>query len=412
MNILVASINFAPDHAGIALYATDFPVFLAEQGDDVSVVSGFPYYPHWRKRGQDKGRLFSKETYQGINLFRGYLYVPKKVRVLTRLIHEATFCFFAALNFLRVPRPGIIVIFTPPFFLGFIGIFFAWLWRCPLVINVQDLPINAAMALGMVKQGFLGRILLGVEAWIYSKATRVVTISPAMVESIVFKGVPRSRISLVPNWIDVEATAVPVVSGNFRSRQKIPDSVRVVAYAGNLGVKQGVDLLVLLAADFVQRRDVVFFVIGEGADRERLELMAIERGLSNIKFLPFMEPSEYSQLLTDADIMFVGQRSGAGDNFFPSKLLGLLAKRKALLVAADNDSELSKVLSHAGCGEVCPYGDVGALCRALEKMLTAEDLKIYGEAGFAAVQKFDRKTVLHAWRKELLKLSSTQIAGC
>ena len=99
MKILVSSINFAPDHSGIALYSTDLPVFLAEQGHTVTVVTGFSYYPSWKKRSEDIGKFFAKETYLGVKVLRGYLYIPNAVTTIKRILHELSFSFFAFLNF-------------------------------------------------------------------------------------------------------------------------------------------------------------------------------------------------------------------------------------------------------------------------------------------------------------------------
>lgn len=174
--ILVSSINFAPDHAGIGVYSTDWPIYLAEQGYDVRMVTGFPYYPQWKKRTEDAGRMFARETYRGVRVWRGYLYVPAKVSAVRRMWHELSFCLVATLNFVRAGRPDAIVVFTPPFLLGMVGVLMKALWRRPLIINVQDLPMDAAIALRMVRPGLLARVVYAVESWIYRRADLVATI--------------------------------------------------------------------------------------------------------------------------------------------------------------------------------------------------------------------------------------------
>lgn len=403
--ILVTSINFAPDHAGIGVYSTDFPLYLAEGGDAVTMVTGFPYYPQWRKRPEDFGRLFQRETYHGVKVRRGYLHVPKKSSALRRLWHEFTFCFFAGLNMLRAGRHDAIVVFSPPFFLGFVGLFFKWLWRCPLVINVQDLPLDAALALGMIKPGLASRIMTGLEGWIYRRADLMITISPTMMDSLRRKGVREAQLALVPNWIDVAAYAGQRKTGAFLASHPVAQGKFTVAYAGNLGIKQGVDLLLRLAAEFRTATDLHFFIIGDGADRVRLEGIAAELALPNLTFLPFMKPPEYRAMLAEVDLMFVAQRSGAGDNFFPSKLLGLMAQSKPLLVAADVHSELGRVIAASGCGALSPYEDLPAMVRNLTHLKSnPAALAEIGRRGHESVQQFDRATVLGNWRQRILAL--------
>lgn len=405
MKALVSSINYAPDHAGIAIYSTDFSVYLAEQGDQVCVVTGFPYYPQWKKRQEDMGRCFQRETYRGTEVFRGYLYVPSQVNTLKRLWHELTFCLFAFINFLRAGRPDVIILFTPPFFLGVVGVLAKWFWRCPLVINIQDLPLDAALALGMLKSGIPARIMRDLESWIYRRANLVATISPAMLENVRARGVPDSCLLLVPNWIDVESMGRVGAKGQFLSQHPQAQDKFMIAYAGNLGTKQGVDILLFLACELKTNESVHIFVIGDGVDKSRLLSLAQEMEIKNVTFLPFMPSDEYQLMLADVDIIFVAQRNNAGNNFFPSKLLGLMAQGKPLLVSADMNSELACVITEAGCGLVSPYEDISKLIINLNYLLKSRNiLSEMGNKGRQAVTTFSRKKVLRAWRDRIVAL--------
>ncbi len=413
MRVLVSSINFAPDHAGIGVYSTDFPLYLTELGHEVSMVTGFSYYPRWEKRKEDKGKFIESETYQGVSVLRGYLYVPKRASTIKRLFHELTFCFFAGINLLRVRRPSAIVIFTPPFFLGFSALMASWFHRCPLVVNIQDLPLDAALALGMIRPSPASRILLGLESWLYRKADLVVTISDSMMEKVLAKGVTPERTQLVPNWIDVERYSKTCQPGLFRARYPQSLGKTCVAYAGNLGVKQGVDLLLKLAQE--QAKDPVyhFFIIGDGADKVRLQQMAAEMKLPNVTFLPFFSPHDYLAMLADVEIIFVAQRSGAGNNFFPSKLLGLMAQKKALLVAADEDSELAKKIHEFRFGLISKYGDVAGLVENLRRLGGDAGLRQdLGENGLKAVQTYDRNKVLASWLRRIEKMVAEARRSC
>jgi colanic acid biosynthesis glycosyl transferase WcaI len=405
MKILVASMNFAPDHAGIAIYSTDFSVYLAEKGHLVSMVTGFPFYPHWKKRQEDEYRCFKRETYKGVEVYRGYVYVPSRVTTLRRLWHEFSFCFFAFINFFRSGRPDVIVLFTPPFFLGVVGVVAKWIWRRPLVINIQDLPLDAAIALGMMKRGFAAQIMLALEGWIYRNADLVVTISSVMLDNVRAKGVSDDRLYLVPNWIDVSEASKVADKGQFLSQHPQAQGKFTLAYAGNLGIKQGVDSLIYFARDVAHIDGVHVFVIGDGADKSRIIALANDLKLKNVTFLPFLSPDEYQLMLADVNVIFVAQRSGAGNNFFPSKLLGLMAQGKPLLVAADTDSELACVLTETGCGLVSSYGDTEKLVVNFMHLLENRGaLAEMGAKGRQAVMAFDRNKVLSPWLGRMVAL--------
>jgi colanic acid biosynthesis glycosyl transferase WcaI len=403
VKILVASINFAPDHSGIGVYSTDFPKFLAEQGDEVTMVTGFSYYPAWKKRPEDRGRFFAEERWNGIRVLRGWLFVPARVSTLARLWHEASFCFFAALNFLRAGRHEAVVVFSPPFLLGWIGKIFAAVWRCPLVLNVQDLPLDAATSLGMVRRGWFSRLVSALERRIYRSADLVASLSGGMLESLAAKGVRREKLTLVPNWIAV--TDDRPTPGNFRAAHPVAEGKFLIAYAGNLGVKQGVDCLLHLAKLVEQDGRFHFFLIGDGADKPRLLRIAEELNLRNASFLPLLGPTEYLAMLADVDVVFVAQKRGAGDNFFPSKLLGVMNEAKPLLVAADSESELARSVRKWKCGRVAAPDDVAALASHLAELASdAGKRRTLGDNGQREVEAFDRGKVLSDWRERIRRL--------
>jgi colanic acid biosynthesis glycosyl transferase WcaI len=404
VKILVASINFAPDHSGIGVYSTDFPKFLAERGDEVTMVTGFSYYPAWKKRPEDRGKFFAEKRWHGIRVLRGWLFVPGQVSTPARLWHEASFCFFAALNFLRAGRHEAVVVFSPPFLLGLVGKIFSFLWRCPLILNVQDLPLDAATSLGMVRPGWFSRFVSALERWVYRSADLVASLSEGMLESLAAKGVRQDKLALVPNWIEL-ADDRPT-PGKFRAAHPAAQRKFLIAYAGNLGVKQGVDCLLHLAKAVEQDGRFHFFLIGDGADKPRLLGIAEELSLPNTTFLPLLGPEDYRAMLADVDVVFVSQKRGAGDNFFPSKLLGVMNQSKALLVAADPGSELARSVWKWECGRVAEPDDVAALTSHLEELASdAARRRTLGENGRREVEAFDRGKVLSDWRERIRRLA-------
>jgi colanic acid biosynthesis glycosyl transferase WcaI len=405
MKILVASINFAPDHSGIGVYSTDLPVFFAEHGHGVTMVTGFPFYPNWKKRDADMGKVFARENYHGVKVLRGYLYVPRRVTTLQRIAHELSFSLFCVLNFVRAGRQDCIVVISPPLLLGLVGVIFKWLWNCPLVFHIQDLQPDAAMSLNMIQPGLVIRMLVWLESVIYRYSTLVVTITNGMWQRLIDKGVPQEKLAIFYNWIDVKEASKPGPKGRFRNAYRFLRGKFVVAYAGNIGVKQGVEALLNVAKDLACNPQVHFLIIGEGADKQRLMQRARVLTLKNVTFLPFMEQVDYFDMLEDIDISFVSQRSGTGNVFFPSKLLGIMAKSKPLMISADPDSELATVIRESDCGVVVAPGDERILVDAITRFLEHPDeLKRLGHNGFLSVMAYDRVSVLSKFMEKIASM--------
>jgi len=405
LRLLVASINFAPDHAGIANYSTDLAVFLAEKGHSVTMLTGFSYYPLWSKRSEDRRRFFARERYRGIDVIRGYLYVPSRPSSFKRLLHEISFCFFALLNGFRCGKQDLVVAITPPLFLAIVARFLAWCWQCPVITHVQDLPLDAAQDLGMVKKGLAMRGMFAIERWLYQRSSAVITLSDGMQQKILSKGVPVEKTVIVPNWIDLESQVKATPCEEFLNRCPLVRDRLIVAYAGNIGKKQGVDVLVDLAVRASGNTRFYFYIVGDGADRPRLEQIVRGKKLSNLEFRPFLGVADYRRFLDLIDIVFVAQRSGVGNIFFPSKLLGIMAQRKPLLVSADLDSELGQVIQRSNAGIVVPFGDIGALEHVLSVVQADQRcLGTMGENGWKQVQLFDRKVVLSRYEETMRTL--------
>lgn len=395
MKILVSSMTFAPDHSGISLYSTDFATYASEVGHEVTVVTGFSWYPNWMKRPEDRGKLFQKDNYKGIKVLRGYLYVPKKVTSLTRMLQEITFLLFVFLNFIRAGRQDVIVLFTTPINLGLIGVFFQKLWKAKLIINVQDLQLEAAQSLGMLGKLPIVEVMEKAERYSYQKADLVTSISTAMVNIIKQKGALDHKVYLWPNWIDVKDASSKGAKGNFIKKYPEYQDKIIIGYAGNVGVKQSLSSLVDLSAEFKDRDDVAFLIIGSGGDRDNLKAYADQKASGNLHFIDFLSQEDYYNFLTDADIVYLSQKKDSGDAYFPSKLLGIMAKNKLTFVAACENSEIYKVINDNGLGMSSDIEDMAHMKELLNAYLqNREQFKQYETNAFRFVHQFDRNIVL------------------
>lgn len=403
MKIVVSSLYFHPDHSGISLYATDFAKYASEEGHEVHVMTGFPFYPNWKKRKEDRRKLLRTDFLDGIKIHRGYTYVPNRPSTLKRLIQEFFIVFFSFVNYLKVGRPDAIVVFTTPVTLGLLGVFMKWIFGSKLIINVQDFQVEAASSLKMVKGSFFVNLLARIERFSYKHADYVSSISHSMLDILREKNVPNDQILFWPNWIDVDDYSTSTVeSGQFRKKHGIGQKDIIVGYAGNVGLKQGLESMVDLANEFLNRTDLKFFIIGEGAGLESLKEYYNISKPENITFLPFLGPEDYKEFLKDTEIIFISQKKTEKDIYFPSKLLGIMAMGKMILLTADKDSELYRVLKENELGIVTDYGDLNALKNGLEGLLVDPGSKArFGDRSRSFVNQYDRKTVLRKIIQEI-----------
>jgi putative colanic acid biosynthesis glycosyltransferase WcaI len=175
---------------------------------------------------------------------------------------------------------------------------------------------------------------------------RVSAVSGQMVARLATFKVPADRASLFPNWVDTKRVRPGVRGRDFRREWKLEPGCRIVLYAGSMGRKQGLEMI-LETAVAMQKDwpDVVFLLVGDGSAREGLSGKAASAGLRNVVFRPPQPPEDFPALLAMADVHLVVQRNGAVDAFMPSKLTAILAAGGTAVITADEDSDLGRLVA-------------------------------------------------------------------
>jgi colanic acid biosynthesis glycosyl transferase WcaI len=372
LNILIYSIFFWPELTGISKYTGEMAFWLASRGHSVDVITALPHYPAWRVDDDYRKHSFMTEQNEGVRIFRAPLYLPRNGKVTTRsrILTETTF----ATNALRWWTPKLFqnydVLFCvcPPLQLSFASWFYSMFRGVPWVLHVQDLQVDAAIRLDMLKNKGLGSLLFSAENFLLKRATYVSTITESMRSRLIDKGVAREKTFVFPNWSDT--TFVRPLERLNPMRQTLgvaPDEI-VVLYAGNMGEKQGLELVLAAAERLRSNSRFKFRMVGAGAARERLEQEAKERRLDNVAFYDLFPWEDMPSLLAAGDIHLVVQKREAADLVMPSKLTNILSAGRVSLATADPGTALHQVLTEHQAGVVVEPGVLETFVAALEKL--------------------------------------------
>ena len=364
MRILIYGINYHPELTGIGKYNGEMAVWLAARGHQVRVLTAPPYYPRWRVSSGYRAWAYRRERIDGVVVQRCPLWVPRRPSGAKRVLHLLSFALGslpAALLWVRW-RPQLILVTEPPLFCVPAAWLLARMAGGRLQLHVQDFELDAARELGLLRQGWALRAVAGFERFLMRRCERVSTISGAMRRRLIGKGVARERIVDFPNWIGAEAFARSADRPALRREWRVGQQDFVVLYAGNMGRKQGLEMLLRVARRCERVAGLRFWLCGDGAERPALERAAA--GLDQVEFLPLQSESRFRDLLQLVDVHVIPQLPGAADLVMPSKLLGIFASGRPVVVAADVDTELQRVVD--GRGLVTQPGDAAAMAAALE----------------------------------------------
>jgi colanic acid biosynthesis glycosyl transferase WcaI len=382
MRILVLAINYWPEQTGIGPVLTRRCEYLASAGHEVTVCTSMPYYPEWRIPPEYAGKLFSREERNGVEILRSWMWVPNKVTSAKRIAFEASFLATSLMNALRNRKPDMLLVVSPPLGLGLSAVLLSRWWKIPYLFDVMDLQPDAAVDLGMLP-GPIRPLLYRLESMAYKHAALISTVSEGMRQKIVSKGFSPEKVVVVPPTADSNLFDIgtQVLGDEFRRRHGLHDQF-VVGHCGNMGVKQGLDLVLHAASRLRERRDITFILVGDGSMKSQLEQQASSLQLSNLRFLPLLDESSFSEMLAATDVGLIVQQSSVSDIVFPSKTVTLLSAARPVIASVNDKSEIGRTILVSRGGVVIKPEDPDLLAEAVRSFAAdKESRQAMGERG-------------------------------
>jgi colanic acid biosynthesis glycosyl transferase WcaI len=452
MKILIYGINFSPELTGIGKYTGEMADWMASQGHEVRVVTAPPYYPAWQVdlpysaswyQTEVRTLVSSLPTINGLptpphqtdtetaflhigdaksltksasyRVWRCPLWVPRKLGGLKRLLHLASFALTSFPIMLRqvLWRPDVVWMAAPALMCAPGAWLTARLAGAKAAIHIQDYEVDAAFQLGLLSSPIARSLALRCESALLRSFDLVSTISGRMLHLARSKGVDEGRLLFFPNWVDLAAiTPVtdlarwPQAVDTYRQELDIPEDAVVALYSGNMGMKQGLEILPQAAALLASRPDIVFVFCGQGTGKAALDIQC--EGLSNVRLLPLQPMSRLGQLLGMADIHLLPQRADAADLVMPSKLTGMLASGRPVIATAQLGTELADVVS--SCGLIVPPESPQALADAVVKLASDGALREQlGSSGRRYAElHLDTKVVLRRFEQTLYRMAEAK----
>ena len=368
MRILVLTINYWPEQTGIGAVITRRCEYLASLGHEVIVCTGMPYYPEWKVDQKYSGRLFVREEYNGVSILRTWIWVPKKVTSMKRVLFESSFLATSLVNAVRQSAPDLLISVSPPLGLGLSAIFLKRLLRLPYIFDVEDLQPDAAADLGMLPPRVLPW-LYRIESAAYRHAELITTVTEGMRRKIISKGISSDRVFALPAAADNNFFAIKHsgAAQTFREKHGLRGKFCVV-HSGNMGVKQGLDVVLDAALLTRDNPQMVYLLVGDGVMKQHLTRRVEALSLDNVKFLPVQAHSEFIDMLGAIDTALVVQQASVSDTAFPSKTVTLLSAARPVVASVSESSEVGQVIQQSKAGVVIESENAELLATTLQDL--------------------------------------------
>ena len=365
MRILILTQWFDPEPTFKGLL---FAAALKSQGHEVEVLTGYPNYPGGSLYPGYKVKLFSRDVVNDIRVNRVALYPSHNNSGVLRIVNYMSFffsCMFIGPFLVR--KPDVIYVCNLPT-LGFVAKILKLIFGSKIVLDVLDLWPESVTKSGMLNGKMTVSLLEKATNYIYQSADHITTISPGIKKTLLMRGMPERKLSVVYNWCnETEAPATNVLQ-EFALKHEFVGRFNVV-YAGNMGKMQALEP-VIEAASIVWpvNKKVSFWFVGDGVEVEHLKEFARRRALSNVHFLPRMTSDDIASLLRMSDLLLVHlKKDPLFEITIPSKIQAYMFAGKCILVGVEGDA--ATLVQAANAGFACEPENPDSIAASILKFL-------------------------------------------
>ncbi len=354
MKILYVSQYFPPEMGAPAGRAAELSRLWAEAGHEVTVLTGFPNHPTGvvpdEYRNQFR-RLVTREKIDGINLVRTWLFPFPNRRAHERMLNYSSFFLSSASTGLFLPQPDVVIATSPQLLVGLSGWWLAYCKRVPFVLEVRDLWPESLAAVGAGSSNSpLYRVLAKVAGFLYRNADRIVVVTPAFKKHLIEHWrVPREKISVVEHGVRTDLFAPHSPPADLR-RELEAEGKFVVSYIGTLGMAHGLETVVEAASRLQQGApEVLFVLVGEGAEKQRIRSLARSRNLTNLRFVDQQSRERIPAYICASDACLVLlKKSELFKTVLPTKLVEFMSCARPVILGVDGHAR--EIVQEANAG--------------------------------------------------------------
>jgi glycosyltransferase involved in cell wall biosynthesis len=311
--------------------------------------------------------LFCREKTSGVNVVRTWLLPYPNRKPYERMLNYSSFCASAAVAGSFLERPDAVIATSPQLLVGLSGWWVARLKRAPFILEIRDLWPESLAAVGAGdSNSALHRVVGRIAGFLYRRADHIVVVTPAFREHLVRKWqVPEEKISVVQNG--VETALFSPRDGQEVRRIIQAEGKFVVSYIGTLGMAHGLETLIEAAEKLQQTSpNVLFLLLGEGADRERILTLAASKGLTNLRFVPQQAREKIPDYIAASDVCLVLlKKSAVFETVIPTKMLEFMSCGRPAILGVNGQAR--QLLEQARGGIYVEPENPLALIEAIQK---------------------------------------------
>lgn len=346
MKILFISDNFPPETNAAASRVFERAKFWVKKGHDVTFITCAPNFPQGKVFPGYKNKWYQTETMEGIKVIRVKTFMAPNKGFFLRIIDFLSFMFMAIIVGLFIKKADVYSATSPQFFAGYAGLILSKLKRRPFVLELGDLWPESIKGVSLMENSFIYKYLEKLELFMYKHSSYIIVQTPSFQKSLVSRGVLNSKISVIMNGVDTTFFK-PQLNKNQELLQHYKlENKYVVGYIGTFGMAHSLTEA-LDVAKLLERENVVFMFVGDGAERETLVSYAKKHSISNALFIPPQKKEDIQKYWSLCDLSLVHLKNAAVfKGVVPSKIFESVAVRKPIILIAPEGEASSIITKH------------------------------------------------------------------
>lgn len=372
MKVLFLSHYFPPEVNAPATRTYEHCKVWVEQGHDVTVVSCVPHHPMGRAYPGYRNRFYQVEYKEGIRIVRVLTYITANEGFIKRTFNYIVFMLASILLAPFLAKADVVVSTSPQFFNGLAGYFVSRIKRAKWVLEIRDLWPESIVAVGALKNAKAVRVLEWIERFVYRKADHIVPVTRAFKQHIVNCGADEEKVTVVRNGVDLGMFGSDTQYDLAFARELGIEGKFVAAYVGTHGMAHGLEVILDAAESLLGVPEIVFLMVGEGAEREKLLGEKERRKLSNVIMLGQQPKADMPKIWSVTNVSLVLLRKlDIFKTVIPSKIFESMAMGRPIILGVEG--EVADIIDESGAGVCIEPESAEALVVAVRELQSNKD---------------------------------------
>ncbi len=363
MKVLIITLHYLPDLGPSAPLFTMLSEGLVQHGHTVTVISAVPHYPSGQVSHLFKRRRMWSSFENGVHVIRVPVPSVNRANLAKRILQFISYQLTATWAG-RGQDYDVVLCANPALEVWLPFTVLSVFRRKPAVFSVHDVYPDVGVTLGVFRHRPVKAAVAFLERYCLDRSFVVRILSDSFRPGLRALGVPETKMTLIYDWVDTDLIH-PMSHDNAFAQEHQLAGKFVVLYAGNLGLSQGLELVLAAAEQLRNHHDLRFVFVGGGPGRDQLVMQAESKRLENVQFLPFQPRNRLPEVLASADVSLSILRRGIGTGSLPSKIFSAMASGRPLLISVDEGSETWHLVEKAGAGVCVPPENPTELVKAI-----------------------------------------------